>query len=61
MKTVYPPTNTVCGGGGGINMSRVMGKPAFCICDNKAADQMHSNSAADQRLGLRYIVQSSTS
>ena len=27
-----------------------MRKPAFCICENKAADQLHSNCAADQRL-----------
>ena len=27
-----------------------MRKPAFCICENKAADQLRSNCAADQRL-----------
>ena len=30
-------------------MSRVMRKPAFCICKNKGADQLHGNRAADQR------------
>ena len=27
-----------------------MRKPAFCICENKEADQLRSNCAADQRL-----------
>ena len=27
-----------------------MRKPAFCICENKDADQLHSNCAVDQRL-----------
>ena len=27
-----------------------MGKPDFCICENKDADQLRSNCAADQRL-----------
>ena len=31
-----------------------MRKPAFCICENKVADQMRSNCAADQRLCFRY-------
>ena len=31
-------------------MSRVMRKSAFCICENKNADQLHGNSEADQRL-----------
>ena len=35
-------------------VSRVMGNPAFCICENKAADQLHSNCAADQRICFRY-------
>ena len=35
--------------------SRVMRKPAFCICENKGADQLCSNSAADQRPCFRYI------
>ena len=29
-------------------LSHVMRKPAFCICENKGADQLHGNHAADQ-------------
>ena len=36
-------------------MSRVMRKPKFCICENKDADQLRGNHEADQRLGFRYI------
>ena len=32
-----------------------MRKPAICICENKAADQLHSYCAADQCLCFRYI------
>ena len=32
-----------------------MRKPAFCICENKDADQLHSNCAGDQRLCFRYM------
>ena len=32
-----------------------MRKPAFCICENKDADQLRGNREADQRLGFRYI------
>ena len=35
-------------------MSLVVRKPAFCICENKDADQLRSNCAADQRLCFRY-------
>ena len=43
-------------------LSRVVRKPAFCICENKGADQLRSNGAdqlrsncaADQRLCFRY-------
>ena len=31
-----------------------MRKPAFCICQNKDADQLRSNCAVDQRLCFRY-------
>ena len=31
-----------------------MRKPAFRICENKGADQLRSNCAADQRLCFRY-------
>ena len=42
-------------GQGVMKMSRVMRKPAFCICENKDADQLRDNRAADQRLCFRYI------
>ena len=32
-----------------------MRKPAFCICENKDADQLRSNCAADHRLCFRYL------
>ena len=32
-----------------------MREPAFCICENKDADQLHGNRAADQRLCFRCI------
>ena len=32
-----------------------MRKPAFCICENKEADQLCGNREADQRLCFRYI------
>ena len=32
-----------------------MRKPAFCICENKDADQLRGNCEADQRLCFRYI------
>ena len=31
-----------------------MRKPAFCICENKGADQLHGNSEADQCLCFPY-------
>ena len=36
------------------NLSLVMRKLDFCICEKKDADQLHSNCAADQRLCFRY-------
>ena len=36
-------------------MGRVTKKPAFCIGENKGADQLRANRAADQRLCFRYI------
>ena len=30
-------------------------KPAFCMHENRGADQLHSNRTADQRLCFRYI------
>ena len=35
-------------------MSLVMRKPAFCMCENKDADQLRCNREADQRLCFRY-------
>ena len=37
-------------------MSRVVRKPAFCLCENKDADQLRGNREADQRLCFRYTV-----
>ena len=31
-----------------------MRKPAFCICENKDADQLRGNREADQRLYFHY-------
>ena len=36
-------------------MSRVMRKPMFCICENKDTDQLRGDREADQRLCFRYI------
>ena len=36
------------------DMSLVLRKPAFCICENKDADQLRGNREADQRLCFRY-------
>ena len=33
---------------------RVMRTPAFCICENKDADQIRCDREADQRLCFRY-------
>ena len=38
-----------------LNMSLILRKPAFCIWENKGAEQLRSNSAADQRLFFRYM------
>ena len=40
---------------GHYNMSRVVKKTAFCICENKDADQLRGYREADQRLCFRYI------
>ena len=40
---------------GYLNWRRVMRKPAFRICKNKGAGQLHGNHAADQRLCFRYV------
>ena len=36
------------------HMNRVVRKPAFCLCENKDADQLRGNREADQRLCFRY-------
>ena len=36
-------------------MTIVVRKPAFRICENKDADQLRGNREADQRLFFRYI------
>ena len=33
-----------------------MRRPAFCICENKDADQLRGNREVDQRLCFRYIA-----
>ena len=38
-----------------LYMSCVVRKPAFCICENKDAHQLHGNREADQRLVFCYI------
>ena len=38
------------------HMSLVMRKPAFCICENKDADQLRGNPEADQRLCFHYTA-----
>ena len=35
-------------------MSRLVGKPTICICENKGVDQLRGNREADQRLCFRY-------
>ena len=37
------------------HMSLVMRKQAFCICENKDADQLRGDREADQHLCFRYI------
>ena len=37
-----------------LYMSRVVRKPAFCLCENKDADQLRGYREADQRLCFRY-------
>ena len=36
------------------DMSLVVRKPAFCICENKDADQLCGSREADQRLCFRF-------
>ena len=39
-----------------LNLSLVIRKPSFCICENKDADHLRGNREADQRLCFRYIA-----
>ena len=38
-----------------LNLSLMVRKQAFCICENQDADQLCGNREADQRLCFRYI------
>ena len=38
-----------------LHLSLVVRTPAFCICENKDADHLRSNCAADQCLCIHYI------
>ena len=38
-----------------LNLSRVVRKLAYYICENKDTDQLRGNRKADQRLCFRYI------
>ena len=38
-----------------VYLSRIVRKPALCICENKDADQLRGNREADQRLCCRYL------
>ena len=37
-----------------FQMTRVIRKPDFCICENKVADQLRGDREADQSLRFRY-------
>ena len=37
-----------------LYLSRLVGKPTICICENKDAGQLRGNREADQRLCFRY-------
>ena len=37
------------------DLGRVMRKSDICLCENKHANQLHSNCEADQRLCFRYM------
>ena len=37
-----------------LQVSRLMGKPTICICENKGADQLRGNQEADQCLCFHY-------
>ena len=39
----------------GVQISHIMRKPTFCICENKNVDQLCGKRQADQRLCFRFI------
>ena len=52
---IHSPFNlNLCNIHSGYDVSLVMRKLAFCICENKDADQLRGNREADQRLCFRY-------
>ena len=56
-KTIKAPNSQYIAGSDILhyNMSLVVIKPDFCICENKDADQLRCYCAADQRLCFRYM------
>ena len=58
LETPAPMEPGIAGSTAGLNcctLSCVIRKPAFCICENKDADQLRGNCEADQHLCFRYI------
>ena len=51
----FKPLDIDCSTDTSDKLSRVVRKPAFCICENKDADQLRGNREADQRLCFRHI------
>ena len=48
MKQIFTEIIFLYENGEQTEMSRVVRKPAFCICESKDADQLRSNREADQ-------------
>ena len=46
---------TMCEHGEDKDISRDVRKPDFCICENKATDQLCGNRTTDQRLCFPYM------
>ena len=57
MKKCISNLDSVCTGkvSQNIQISRVVKKPVFCICENKDADQLRGNREADKRLCFRHM------
>ena len=51
----WPTTGRDRFSGDAAHLSLVVRTPAFCICENKDANQLRGNCEADQRLCFRYI------